>query len=249
MGTQRPKTALHLSAETPTSAKEEEMSTNEVGTSQKQKQTTAPSKQKEDFVNDGPFSFISNFMGAWEDGKTMNLVVPGEGKKLSEEEAAKQTKEFTNNLQNIGIDERERRRKAGDIMKIVTAVYVIWASLIGDNGDLTGHFVRFMSVVPLFFAVGLQKSAEKGLWNIAQAGKWEANGTLEKIEDRNLARAILDKVNNMNIETGLQCTAIAAAYAALPQSMTASAAFFAVLYGALYFVQGKIPNVADNKDD
>lgn len=152
MGTRRPTTALHLSAE-------------EVGTSQTktQKQTTAPSKQKEDFVNDGPFSFISNFMGAWEDGKTMNLVVPGEGKKLSEEEAAKQTKEFTDNLQNIGMDERERRRKAGDVMKIVTAIYVIWASLIGDNGDLAGHFIRFMAVVPLFFTVGLQKSAEKGL--------------------------------------------------------------------------------------
>jgi hypothetical protein len=52
----------------------------------------------------------------------------------------------------------------------------------------------------------------------------------------------------MNVETGVQCFAIAAAFSLLPKSASAPAAFFALLYGALYFLQGQIPNVLKDKD-
>jgi hypothetical protein len=48
-------------------------------------------------------------------------------------------------------------------MWALSAAYVGWASLIADDGGLSGHILRFLSVIPLFLAVGYKLSAETGL--------------------------------------------------------------------------------------
>jgi hypothetical protein len=62
-------------------------------------------------------------------------------------------------------------------------------------------------------------------------GRWEVDGKIEKIDDPALARAILDKVNNMNTATGLQGLLAGATFAILPQSVSSPLAFFALLFG------------------
>lgn len=64
---------------------------------------------------------------------------------------------------------------------------------------------------------------------------------MSKIEDPNLASAILNKVNDLNVETGAKATAIAAAFAALPQSTSSPLAGVAAIFAALYALNGKLP--------
>lgn len=64
---------------------------------------------------------------------------------------------------------------------------------------------------------------------------------MKKIDDPDLAQKFLDKVNDFNVEAILQAGGAAFVFAALPQSTTQPAAFFAVLLTALYYAQGKIP--------
>jgi hypothetical protein len=147
---QKANSHLYLSSETPAQTDNEAEKTKQEG-------------QTNTFENNGPFSWMEGFMGAFEEGKTMTLVAPLKDGVVSEEQATKQRQEFTDNLQNIGMDERERRRKAGEIAAAVTAAYAIWASLIGDQGDLGGHLLRFLTIIPLFLTVGFKKSADSGL--------------------------------------------------------------------------------------
>ena len=67
-------------------------------------------------------------------------------------------------------------------------------------------------------------------------GKWEVDGKLESIADQSLARAILTKVNNMNVETGLTCVAASAVFAILPQSTSIPLVLIAALYTGTYFL-------------
>jgi predicted RND superfamily exporter protein len=85
-------------------------------------------------------------------------------------------------------------------------------------------------------------SAETGLCNVAQKGLWDVDGQgLTKVEDPILARRLLDRVNAMNIQNGLQATGIAALFAVLPKSMTQSAAIVVALGALLYLLQDKLP--------
>ena len=121
---------------------------------------------KEMFDNDGLFSWMQSFFLFHEDGKSMKYFVPVDADSTSRktpEQVAAQKREFSKDLMNIGMEERERRRNAGDIFTVVTAAYVCWAALVVDQGDLLGHILRFLSVLPLFFAVGLKESADRGL--------------------------------------------------------------------------------------
>ena len=65
---------------------------------------------------------------------------------------------------------------------------------------------------------------------------------LTKIEDATLAQKIVERVNAMNVETGLQAVAVAIAFAALPQSTTQAAAFVVAISTVLYLLQDKVPN-------
>lgn len=67
---------------------------------------------------------------------------------------------------------------------------------------------------------------------------------IQPVGDPSLASAILDKVNKMNVETGLQAIGAAGALAILPQSASAPLVFFAALFTALYFLKDKIPDQA-----
>jgi hypothetical protein len=124
------------------------------------------SKSQGAFVNDGPFSWMTNYLFLHETGKSMAFGIPvdaDESRETSPDQIARQKQELATNLMNIGMEERERRRQAGNVFVVVTAVYALWAALVGDHGDFQGHVLRFMSVLPLFLAQGYRKSAKAGL--------------------------------------------------------------------------------------
>lgn len=128
--------------------------------------TTKATTNQEAFKNEGPFSFMTNFLFLHEDGKSMAYAIPMDAdpnQKASPEEVAQQKKDYSANLMNIGLEERDRRRNAGDLFTILTGVYIVWASLIADQGEFQGHVLRFLSFLPLFFASGFQLSADEGL--------------------------------------------------------------------------------------
>jgi hypothetical protein len=70
----------------------------------------------------------------------------------------------------------------------------------------------------------------------------DGNG-LSKIEDSNIARAILEKVNTMNADTAIQCFTTAGLFAILPQSASAPLVAIALAFATLYALNGKIPKV------
>eukprot|EP00977_Amphora_coffeiformis_P021289 scaffold9134_cov170-Amphora_coffeaeformis.AAC.13 len=106
-----------------------------------------------------------NTMGFVE-GSTLKGAVPmktDDVKRVGDAEATARRQEAADNLQNIGQEERDRRDQIGNIMIAVSAVYVVWASLIADDGGFTGHALRALLAVPLFFATGFKLSAREGL--------------------------------------------------------------------------------------
>jgi hypothetical protein len=126
-------------------------------------------KEKGAFVNDGPLAWMTTYLDKFglKEGKSVFFgaltIDVDESKRSSEEEATALRQKSAQDLTNIGMDERDRRDKAGNVMWAVSAAYVGWASLIADDGGLSGHFLRFLSVIPLFLAVGYKLSAETGL--------------------------------------------------------------------------------------
>ena len=190
-----------------------------------------------DFKNDGPFAFMTEALDmiGVKEGKAIIYgpiaIDVDESKRVTDEESFQLRKVAAENLQNINKDERERRANASKIAAVVTAVYASAATLLWDHGGFEGHFLRFLTVIPMFLAFGYSKSAETGLCNIAQAGLWDVDGNgLRKIEDPNLAQAILQRVNNMNIDNGIRCIALAGAFALLPQSTSVAMVSFGLLY-------------------
>lgn len=70
----------------------------------------------------------------------------------------------------------------------------------------------------------------------------DGNG-LSKIEDSSLASAILDRVNSMNADTAIRCFLAAGVFAVLPHSSSVALVGTGILFGILYAVNGKLPNV------
>jgi len=64
---------------------------------------------------------------------------------------------------------------------------------------------------------------------------------IRDIQNPNLARAILEKVNAMNLQTGRDVILLSAIFASLPQSLTSTLGIWSALFGALYLLNGKIP--------
>eukprot|EP00543_Licmophora_paradoxa_P007261 CAMPEP_0202443462 /NCGR_PEP_ID=MMETSP1360-20130828/2715_1 /ASSEMBLY_ACC=CAM_ASM_000848 /TAXON_ID=515479 /ORGANISM="Licmophora paradoxa, Strain CCMP2313" /LENGTH=182 /DNA_ID=CAMNT_0049059151 /DNA_START=79 /DNA_END=627 /DNA_ORIENTATION=- len=125
-----------------------------------------------EFVNDGPvgrfLSFYLEKFGVVE-GKTI-LYGPFP-RDINQSEVAAISDQTSNelraaaaaSLQNIGDDERQRRRDASNIFYKIAAAYAVFASLFLDAGDFDGHLAR-MAVLPLFaFGYGYNTSAETGL--------------------------------------------------------------------------------------
>lgn len=127
-------------------------------------------QRTEEFVNKGPMAWMQQFLD-------IAGVVPGqtiaygpfttgavkESDRKPPKEAARLREEATKNLQNIDMEERNRRKGASEIMTVLTVVYALWATFLGDQGDLTGHVLRFGTIFPLFLAVGYRLSADTGL--------------------------------------------------------------------------------------
>lgn len=67
----------------------------------------------------------------------------------------------------------------------------------------------------------------------------DGNG-LSKIEDSGVARAINDKVNQMNSQTGIVFIPVAI-FAALPDGQSKAIVLSAAIGAALYFLREKIP--------
>ena len=127
-------------------------------------------QQRQEFVNKGPMAWMQQFLD-------LAGVVPGqtiaygpfttgsvkESDRKPAPEAERLRAEATQNLQNIDMEERNRRRGASEIMTVLTVIYAIWAALLGDQGDFAGHVLRFGTIFPLFLAVGYRLSADTGL--------------------------------------------------------------------------------------
>jgi hypothetical protein len=64
---------------------------------------------------------------------------------------------------------------------------------------------------------------------------------IRKIEDEDLARAFLNKVNEMNIETGRDAILLAGGFALLPSELTGKLALVTLVLGGLYLLNGKVP--------
>ena len=126
-------------------------------------------EQKSEFVNDGLFSWMTPYLNLFgiQEGKSVWFgPIPVDidtSNQPSMEQAAQLRKEAADNLMNIGMDERERRAQASNVFAVLTAVYMTVSTLALDHGDLNGHLLRFMSVIPLFFTTGYKLSADTGL--------------------------------------------------------------------------------------
>jgi len=210
--------------------------------------SASSSTNSDTFVNDGP---LAGFPAALE------LIGLTEGKSIafgmfskevdnemfvSEEEAIKRRANAAAELVNIDMEERYRRKQAGDFLTVVSAVYILWATLIADDGGFVGHLIRAASFFPVFFAYAYKQSAKLGVCNIAQAGMWDVDGKgMSKIEDPAVARALLDKVNQFNLVSFVQVATCVSIFALLPQSSAFPLVSFAAIFVALYFAQDKIP--------
>lgn len=72
---------------------------------------------------------------------------------------------------------------------------------------------------------------------MAQNGLWDVDGTgMQKIDDPTLAQAFVEKVNSFNIDTAKIVFLWSAAFAILPQSITYPSSIFAIIFGALYYI-------------
>jgi len=116
--------------------------------------------------NDGPFAWMVTYLNliGFKEGNTLVGAMPtSPTKKLSDEEALAMREKATEELTNIGPEERERRAKLGKILLVVAAGYAAISAIFLDDGSITGHLAKFAVVAPLFFGRGFQLSAESGL--------------------------------------------------------------------------------------
>lgn len=123
---------------------------------------------EKDFVNNGPFSFMQPALSilGFKEGTTTYYgpTIPvDESDYPTLEEQQKRREKAREEMTNIGPEERDRRRSAGELATKLSIGYAIFSSLILDHGDVNGHLSRFFIMVFLFFALGYKKSAERGL--------------------------------------------------------------------------------------
>lgn len=130
-------------------------------------ETPAQAKQEDAvFVNDGPFSFMEPYLDTigFKQGRQIVGAIPQEANVfMTDEEAERRRLQAEMEMVNISMEERQRRKDIGKVAAYVSALYIGWATLIGDQGDLFGHLLRFASCIPLFFAWGFYVSGKQGL--------------------------------------------------------------------------------------
>ena len=135
------------------SSSEEDLAEVMIDDAKEQKSSSSPpqsspsSSSSSSFKNDGLFSWMQPYLDAFGfvEGNTVYYgpgiaVDPTKFPSTKEQERLRnQAKE---NMINIGMEERERRREGGNIATKVAIVYAIVSSIFLDDGSLGGHFVR-----------------------------------------------------------------------------------------------------------
>lgn len=122
------------------------------------------------FENNGLFSWMQPYLNlfGFVPGNTLVGAVPiktdgRNNNNIDQSHAAALRQQAAQALQNIGPEERARRDQVGNAMLAVSAVYVTWATLLADDGGTSGHVLRALAALPLFFAAGFKLSAQQGL--------------------------------------------------------------------------------------
>lgn len=124
---------------------------------------------QDEFVNDGPLAWLQPYLDMFgiepDSGKQVFFgpIAVNVDKPVDEATATKRRQQAAEDMVNIGPEERSRRDKAGNVMLSLASIYVVWASLFADDGGIGGHFLRFLSIFPIFLGVGYKLSAKFGL--------------------------------------------------------------------------------------
>jgi len=71
---------------------------------------------------------------------------------------------------------------------------------------------------------------------------WDVSGNIEPIDDSVVANRILDKVNQLNTDTGRDAILITGIWSALPQEMSSTIAVIGVLFSILYYLNDVLPS-------
>jgi hypothetical protein len=123
------------------------------------------------FVNQGPFSFMEPYLDllGFKPGRQIMGAIPQEAANsmlavpMTEQEAERRRRAAEMEMVNISDEERQRRLEIAKVAAFVSALYISWATLIADQGDMFGHFLRFAAFVPLVLAWGFYQSGKQGL--------------------------------------------------------------------------------------
>lgn len=210
-------------------------------------------------VNNGPFSWIAPYMalGGYEPGAKL---VGGIATKInpeaddyefqdevySQKEQEERIVAAKEEIVNISPEERQRRRDIAYVCYIATAFYAFLSTNILIDPDFTpalaDHLWRLAIFLPLSTGYGLQLSADRGLWNVAQRGLWDVTGQLEPVPDPTLARALIDKVNKLNNDSGTVPIILGVLWSAIPLETASSIGWVALILAGLYLAKDKIPD-------
>ena len=124
-------------------------------------------------VNDGKFGWMVPYLDlfGFRNGKSLVGAIPTDPQaspdydtlKLTQKEISERRAAAERELTNISPEERERRAEVAQVALKVCGAYAIFSSLILDDGDISGHFARFLVILPLFVYRGYDLSAKSGL--------------------------------------------------------------------------------------
>lgn len=71
---------------------------------------------------------------------------------------------------------------------------------------------------------------------------WDVAGEIEPVDDPNVATALLEKVNALNVRTSVDALVVSVIWSALPQSLTQQISLLGVASAVLYLLRGRIPD-------
>jgi len=78
---------------------------------------------------------------------------------------------------------------------------------------------------------------------------WDITGKIEPVDDPKVASAILEKVNELNNDTGRDTLVLTIAWSILSQQVASTIAILGMMFTALYLVQDKLPTLVEPSSD
>lgn len=79
---------------------------------------------------------------------------------------------------------------------------------------------------------------------MAQRGLWDVTGQLEPVPDPSLARALIEKVNKLNNDSGTVPIVLSLLFSAIPIETASSIGLVGLVLASLYLVKDKVPESA-----